>query len=372
MKADKSKMFSVSLAKLRPNKPAPFPLYIFLKKNNRMVPVRLEGDPLDAEKYAEFEREHHDELWVPKSHEKECAAYLEYLEKTKESNQDTITRSIDSLNEEVNEKNPKINTNNSQEVNEKNQEEEVTDRIRDILSDKSSDKKENKELIQLAQELLVELNAITGIGQEPMEKLSNKISIFSNEVLAVASQKNTLYENVSALRKIQSSTEHSVMTGGVAAIVAAALGRTEPIWISDIITAATFHDIGLINMSAGTLKKPKKEWKKEEHDEYALHVSKGVRLLTDSEDPIPKDVIRMVQEHHEKIDGSGFPNRILEGAFFEGSFYMIFANIFSQKCQGDFDGTPISPQAALKELIYEEIMPTQIKNKISDILNKKN
>ncbi len=68
MKADnKDDMLALAIDKLKAEDAAPFPLYVFLKKNDRYVPIRRPGDPIGQNKYDEFIKKHLKELYVPKS-----------------------------------------------------------------------------------------------------------------------------------------------------------------------------------------------------------------------------------------------------------------------------------------------------------------
>ena len=69
--------------------------------------------------------------------------------------------------------------------------------------------------------------------------------------------------------------------------------------------AAVIHDIGKISVPAEILSKPRKLT----DIEFSLiktHAQSGYDILKDIEFPWP--VARMVLEHHERMDGSGYPN----------------------------------------------------------------
>ena len=75
--------------------------------------------------------------------------------------------------------------------------------------------------------------------------------------------------------------------------------------IEGIRTAATIHDIGEISIPAEILSKPSKLTDLE-YNLIKVHAQSGYDILKDIEFPWP--VARMVLEHHERIDGSGYPN----------------------------------------------------------------
>ncbi|MCX5819386.1 MAG: PAS domain S-box protein [Deltaproteobacteria bacterium] len=75
--------------------------------------------------------------------------------------------------------------------------------------------------------------------------------------------------------------------------------------IESIRMAATIHDLGKISVPAEILSKPTKLTELE-FSLIKTHVQSGYNILKDIEFSWP--VARMVLEHHERIDGSGYPN----------------------------------------------------------------
>jgi putative nucleotidyltransferase with HDIG domain len=74
--------------------------------------------------------------------------------------------------------------------------------------------------------------------------------------------------------------------------------------IEGIQMAAVIHDLGKIAVPAEILSKPTK-LKKSEFELIKDHPQAGYKMLKDIAFPWP--IARIVQEHHEKIDGSGYP-----------------------------------------------------------------
>ena len=75
--------------------------------------------------------------------------------------------------------------------------------------------------------------------------------------------------------------------------------------IEGIRTAAAIHDIGKISIPSEILSKPVRLTDME-FSLIKLHPQSGYDILKDIEFPWP--VARMVLEHHERMDGSGYPN----------------------------------------------------------------
>jgi PAS domain S-box-containing protein len=75
--------------------------------------------------------------------------------------------------------------------------------------------------------------------------------------------------------------------------------------IDGIRMAAAIHDLGKISVPAEILSKPTK-LKKTEFDLIKEHSQSGYDILKDIDFPWP--IARMVLEHHERMNGSGYPN----------------------------------------------------------------
>ena len=77
--------------------------------------------------------------------------------------------------------------------------------------------------------------------------------------------------------------------------------------IKGLHTAAKIHDLGKITVPAEILTKPAK-LSDTEFGLIKLHAEAGHSILEDIDFPWP--VARMVLEHHERINGSGYPNKL--------------------------------------------------------------
>lgn len=96
--------------------------------------------------------------------------------------------------------------------------------------------------------------------------------------------------------------------------------------------AAPLHDFGKIAIPDIILNKPGK-FTDEEYQEMQKHSAKGAdivaRILQNSEDTVFKDIaVNVAHFHHEKWDGSGYPNRIKEEEIPFEARVMALADVF--------------------------------------------
>jgi len=74
-----------------------------------------------------------------------------------------------------------------------------------------------------------------------------------------------------------------------------------------ILNAAPMHDIGKIGIPDKVLLKPDKL----DHDEWAVmktHVTIGGEILSEDSSELLKLAQKVALQHHERFDGSGYPN----------------------------------------------------------------
>ncbi|MGZ3694875.1 MAG: HD-GYP domain-containing protein, partial [Bdellovibrionota bacterium] len=89
-------------------------------------------------------------------------------------------------------------------------------------------------------------------------------------------------------------------------------------------------------------------------------------------------VLRMIQEHHENYDGSGFPAGLRGGEIDETSQIVHFANLFDRLCTGKQTGKDLSPAEAfdyIQELTgdpnaVQELKPELVQRVFQFMLNE--
>lgn len=92
-------------------------------------------------------------------------------------------------------------------------------------------------------------------------------------------------------------------------IIAEGLGAA-PAWINLVLNAAPMHDIGKIGIMDKILLKPGRfndaEWKKMQR-----HVEYGADILGNNTSPVLNMAKEICLGHHEKFNGTGYPNQVI-------------------------------------------------------------
>jgi putative nucleotidyltransferase with HDIG domain len=99
---------------------------------------------------------------------------------------------------------------------------------------------------------------------------------------------------------------HQLRSADLARTIATEMGLSEE-KIEGIRMAGSIHDIGKLSVPAEILSKPTKL----SDIEFSLikeHATKGYEMLKDVESPWP--LAEIVYQHHERIDGSGYPRNL--------------------------------------------------------------
>ena len=92
----------------------------------------------------------------------------------------------------------------------------------------------------------------------------------------------------------------------------------------DIRIASMLHEIGLINTPLEILTKPKERLNKLEYKLIKKHVEDGIDLLKDT--GLNKKVLDIISQHHEYIDGSGYPEKLKGNEILLESQILTIAN----------------------------------------------
>ncbi len=113
---------------------------------------------------------------------------------------------------------------------------------------------------------------------------------------------------------------HQRRVADLARNIASEIGLTDH-QIEGLALAAVIHDIGKISVPAEILSMPRK-LTDAEFSLIKTHVQSGYDILKDIDFPWP--IARMVLEHHERMNGSGYPNGLVgENILFESRILSV-------------------------------------------------
>ena len=293
-KHDITMYYKIKLEELKPDKLLPCDIYIYLKKNQRVVLLRKKNFILEQSKYAYFNESKFDQLYVKNEDKNKFLKHNwdkeDYLTSTfilhDESSSQIISAAIakEIINVipagfvEQHSKGFKI-------ISGVKQGEEVT-RIKGVGEEKDD---------------FYSISGGKNIGEEKGESF-----------LRVVSTKNEFFNHA------QSVSKFSIM-------FAQALGFDNPTILQNLALAGLFHDIGYSKLPPEIRSKNVKKLSREERDLYESHPELALEVFKETEEK-NKIIQRIILEHHENFDGTGFPNRLKGSQIHELSRILAIAN----------------------------------------------
>jgi len=121
---------------------------------------------------------------------------------------------------------------------------------------------------------------------------------------------DSYYQYIQVLGTITETTEkyydggHSRFVSDKSALIAEQLGMNEED-VMEVKMAGLLHDIGKLGFSEPLLFKFPTEMTQQEYINYTKHSEFGYNILNQSK--LLSNIAEIVYQHHEKLDGSGFP-----------------------------------------------------------------
>ena len=156
---------------------------------------------------------------------------------------------------------------------------------------------------------LVNLIKKQGLNSTHMEY----VSVFINNVLFICKEiKNS--DDTSTIDSFFSRSdlyEHAISTTMIAALISLPLDLSSKKAFHSVGTASLLHDIGLFDLGLDSLQFNELfEVTYEKIEDFKAHPKRGADILSSIED-IPEVVVQAVYQHHERRDGTGFPNKLI-------------------------------------------------------------
>jgi len=138
---------------------------------------------------------------------------------------------------------------------------------------------------------------------------------------------------------------HQVRSANLASAIATEMGLSQD-RIESIRLAGSIHDIGKLSIPAEILSKPTK-LSELEFSLIKTHARQGYEMLKNVESPWP--LAEIVYQHHEQIDGSGYPRKL------KGNDILIEARILNlaDVVEAMASHRPYRPAKGIKEALEE-------------------
>lgn len=176
------------------------------------------------------------------------------------------------------------------------------------------------------------------------------------EVLVQSYEDNTLTKTNLKNRNVQQALaelqekdkytyEHCMTVANYVEKIAVRLGYTG-IKMRNIIWAATYHDVGKVYIEDKILNK-KGKLTESEYKQIKEHPYLGKELICNAFD---ENVFKIVSQHHERLDGSGYPKGLLEDEILEEAKIIAICDSYHAMIEDRVYKKGKTKSAAIEEL----------------------
>jgi len=147
-------------------------------------------------------------------------------------------------------------------------------------------------------------------------------------------------------------SRHSIGTVVMANMLMVPMDWTAKKLVDPVTMGAFFHDVGLKEVPMELRFKDRIEMTRDEAQAWEAHVGIGVHLLN-SLNFITPEVLRIVQEHHETCNGTGFPGKLRHDRMFPMAKVVSFANVLAHDIfDSSIHGEPFSMDNLIKKIDF--------------------
>jgi HD-GYP domain-containing protein (c-di-GMP phosphodiesterase class II) len=144
---------------------------------------------------------------------------------------------------------------------------------------------------------------------------------------------------------------HSLNVAILAGGVGMALKFSEQ-QILNLCVSSLLHDLGLLKVPEKIVKKPGK-LTKDEFAQVKKHCSYGLDLLANISD-MPESIQEVVYQHHERLDGSGYPEGIKGAEISEYAKIIAMIEVYEAMTHPrPYRGEKIIPYEGVREVVQE-------------------
>jgi HD-GYP domain-containing protein (c-di-GMP phosphodiesterase class II) len=250
---------SVKLVDVSPGTVLDFDTFIYLPMNNKYIKFSSSGDSMEAERVAKLKGHKMSSVFVSFN---EVQKFYEYTAKTlKELGRSSV-------------------------ISETERSERMHSAVRDLFggffSDAATGTDGGKRVVEDCQKIVKSYIVTTDAGK------------WYERILAVSGEGTDTYSHASNV-----STYASIFA------IALGLGSVE-----DIALAGLLHDIGMSKVPLDIQSKPQESWLPSERDAYELHPEHSVALIKDRKLVVSPLVHKIILQHHELFNGTGFPKKL--------------------------------------------------------------
>lgn len=297
--------FEIKLSQLVADRELTFELNLYFSRSNHIVLWRKTGERPDGEFLARYAAKGLSRLWV---HNDDRTAFEKYLNPPEPAAPEPPPPEAVKIVEAL----------KSPDLSDEQKAEAVAAQARETLRETAA-----AETLPAQQEANRQARRIV---QQILESFQSEAQTSANEIWKISN--------------IDPCFVHSVNVATYAVLFALAFGRIDISLMTDLALAALLHDIGLSQVDAELACLPFQQMTASQISQYSRHVDASVVLAQAHGIGISPRVKVMLEQHHEKFDGTGYPKKLQGFHLDDVAQLLAMAELLESVCAGHWDGTP--------------------------------
>ncbi|CAH6969408.1 HD-GYP domain [Vibrio chagasii] len=190
-------------------------------------------------------------------------------------------------------------------------------------------------------------SVMTKIRNRPLDAVGEVKSLVDDIVETLVCDDNVTLHLMNGKADFEDIYFHTLNVAVVAMMIGKAKGYNTQ-QLKDLSFSALFHDVGKIKIPVAILRKQSALTVPEENY-LKLHTKYGADIVSAIDD-FPETAKKVIAQHHEMNDGSGYPEGLKEEEIDEFAKIVAVANAFDNLCHGKTQSPPMIPYLSLSHL----------------------
>ncbi len=177
-------------------------------------------------------------------------------------------------------------------------------------------------------------------GNNELDRLKH---VSKEVILNVMEKPQVMYSIAGVRRKSESMYSHSLSVCAMSVMIALRHGLSHK-KVEEIAMGSLLHDVGFSVLSIHNGDYSYEALSEKEKHEIKMHVITGFEIV-EKERWLPKEAKEIILSHHERLDGSGYPRRLLAEKLGIGTRIVAVCDAFDRMVYGYFTKQYKVPEA---------------------------
>lgn len=216
----------------------------------------------------------------------------------------------------------------------------ISNKASEVLKDSKISIKEKQEKVEM-----IARNLISGFFEDPDNSetfLKNSHEVVNRMVEEILADDDPIKKVFAKLEtQLKSMETHACNVQALATVMAMILGYTTEKALTSIALGSLFHDIGYSKLPKDLHNRDENTLTPEELEQVKTHPMKGVEVINASATEFPNETKLIIQQHHERHDGSGYPLGIKGFQTYELSKVVGIANELENRARRNTSGAHV-------------------------------